>query len=74
MLGADDNRIGRLLAAGAPDEAILDDLVLAALSRRPTASEQSGFLAHVRKAGDRRKGWEDVAWAVVNSKEFLLRH
>jgi len=74
MLDDPDNRLGRLLAAGSADDAVLDDLVLAALGRAPTAAERAGFLAHVRHAGDRRKGWEDVAWAVVNSKEFLLRH
>src|SRR5262249_19201411 len=74
MLDAPDNRVGRLLGSGAPDDAILDELTLAALSRHPTASERAGFLAHVRKADDRRRAWEDVAWAVVNSKEFLLRH
>jgi hypothetical protein len=74
MLDATDNRVGRLLGSGAPDDAILDELTLAALSRHPTASERAGFLAHVRKADDRRRAWEDVAWAVVNSKEFLLRH
>jgi hypothetical protein len=74
MLEAPDNRIGRLLGSGASDDAILDELTLAALSRRPNASERAGFLAHVRQAKDRRRAWEDVAWAIVNSKEFLLRH
>ena len=69
-----ENRIGRLLGSGAADEAILDELYLAALSRYPTATEQAGALNHVRQAPDRRKAWEDVAWAVLNSKEFLLRH
>jgi hypothetical protein len=74
MLEAPDNRLGKLLDTGASDDAILDEMTLAALSRLPTASERSSLLGHVRKAGDRRKLWEDVAWAVVNSKEFLLRH
>jgi len=74
MLEGADNRVGRLLASGASDGVVLDELTLAALARTPTASERAGFLAHVRGAADRRKAWEDVAWAVVNSKEFLLRH
>jgi hypothetical protein len=73
-LEAGDNRVGRLLDSHATDEAILDELTLAALSREPTASERAGFLEFVRKTPDRRKAWEDVAWAIVNSKEFLLRH
>jgi hypothetical protein len=74
MLEAPDGRIGRALKTGASDEALLDELALASLSRRLTASEREGFLAHVRSASDRRRAWEDVAWAIVNSKEFLLRH
>ena len=73
MLGATDNRVGLLLASGATDDAILEELSLAALARRPTAAERVGFLAHVHKASDRRRAWEDVSWAVVNSKEFLFR-
>jgi hypothetical protein len=69
-----ENRIGRLLASRASDESILEELYLAALGREPTASESAGAIEHVRKAPDPRNGWEDVAWALLNSKEFLLRH
>lgn len=74
MLEAGENRIGRLLGGGASDEAILEELYLAALARRPSDREREGALVHVRTASDRRRAWEDVAWAIVNSKEFLLRH
>jgi len=68
-----DNRIGRHLAAGTADAAVLDELYLAALCRPPTPAEATRLLAYVRSASDRRAAWEDVLWAVVNSKEFLLR-
>ncbi len=74
LLEADDNRLGRLLSSGMTSESILEELTLAALGREPTASERAGFLGHVRDGKDRRKAWEDVAWALLNSKEFLLRH
>jgi hypothetical protein len=68
------NRIGRLLEAKADDASILSELYLAALGREPSESERQAMRAHVRDASDRWNAWEDVAWAVINSKEFLLRH
>ncbi|MFO0957730.1 MAG: DUF1553 domain-containing protein [Isosphaeraceae bacterium] len=68
------NRIGKALGAGTEDHRLLEDLYLASLSRFPTVDESEPLLNHVRSAGDRRKAWEDIAWALLNSKEFLLRH
>jgi hypothetical protein len=73
-LEAPENRIGRLLAAGTPGDSLLEELYLATLARLPGASERTRILEHVASATDRRRAWEDVAWALVNSKEFLLRH
>ncbi|MDX2035987.1 MAG: DUF1549 and DUF1553 domain-containing protein [Isosphaeraceae bacterium] len=73
MLEADDNRIGALLSSGRSDAAILEELTLAILTRYPTATEAERLLAHIARGGDRRKSWEDVAWALINSKAFLLR-
>jgi hypothetical protein len=68
------NRIGKLLAAKKTDKEIVADLFLTTLSRLPTENEESAMLGHVSAAADRRRAWEDVHWALINSKEFLFRH
>jgi hypothetical protein len=73
-LDAADNRLGRRLAAGAGDAELLEELYLAALCRKPNPAEQAALVAYLRRARDRRSAWEDVVWALLNSKEFLLRH
>jgi hypothetical protein len=72
-LKAEENRVGRLLKAEKSDAEILEELFLAALSREPTAKEREQFLAYVRSKPDRRAALEDWVWALINTKEFLLR-
>lgn len=73
LLSEPENRLGKLLAAGAGDAAILEEFFLAALCRRPTAREQEQAVAIVQRSKDRRAAWEDVIWATMNTKEFLVR-
>ena len=73
MLRDENNKLGKLLAATMNDAERLDELYLTALSRFPHTEEKAKLLAHVASAKDRRVAWEDVAWGLVNSKEFLLR-
>ena len=73
MVSDPNNRIGTLLAAGKSNREIVEELYLAALSRRPTANELARLTAFVGKAQERRAAVEDVVWGLVNSKEFLLR-
>ncbi|MEZ6014860.1 MAG: DUF1553 domain-containing protein [Planctomycetota bacterium] len=47
-------------------------LYLAALARPPSDRER-GLLA-ARLADDSLAAWEDVVWAVLNTKEFLFQH
>jgi hypothetical protein len=69
-----NNRLGKLLAKKAPNEQILNHIYLATLSRLPVEGEIKASLEHVAKGADKRKAWEDVQWALLNSKEFLFRH
>ena len=68
------NRVGRLLAAKTSDLEILTNLYLSTVSRPPTTADMKAALGYVAKNPDKRKAWEDVHWALLNSKEFLFRH
>jgi hypothetical protein len=73
LLSDPQNRLGRLLAAGKSDQEILEELCRAALCRVPTEAERRFAADYLANVPDRRKGLEDLAWGVLNSKEFLLR-
>jgi hypothetical protein len=68
-----DNRLGKLLAAAKSNRAVIEELYLATLCRPPSERELGAMLARVEQAPDRRGALEDVLWALLNSKEFLLR-
>jgi hypothetical protein len=65
-------RVGKLLASNKADDEIIEELFLASLSRRPTAPEIQA--AKELMAPDRKKGVENIEWALLNSAEFLLNH
>lgn len=49
------------------------DLYWSALSRKPSADELAAAKDHVKSSNSPRRGLEDVAWALLNSNEFLFR-
>lgn len=54
---------------------VVDGLYFAILSRPPTNEERSAVAAYTQSAGqDRRAAAIDLAWALINSAEFLYRH
>jgi len=68
------NRLTALLTSKKSEREVLEDLYFTALARAPESDEVAVALAHVAKAKDKRKGWEDVLWAILNTREFLFRH
>jgi hypothetical protein len=50
------------------------NLYLTILSRFPTEAEVQAAASHVQSAGNRRTALLDLAWALINSVEFLYRH
>jgi len=73
LLTAPNNRLGRLLAAGVSDAGIVDELYWAALTRPPSSGELERATNLLREAPDKRRALEDIAWALLNAKESVLR-
>lgn len=62
------------LLAETDDKRAVQNVVLQALSRFPSPDEEELFLGHLNGADDRRTGWIDIVWALVNSQEFRTNH
>jgi hypothetical protein len=62
------------ITGGKNDQEIVSLLYLTALSREPIEAEVQTSLRHIAANSDRTSALEDVAWAVINSKEFLFQH
>ena len=73
---ADGNgRAARLAGNSELDDAAkIKELNIWAFSREPTAEETQLALAHVQKAKDKKLAFEDIIWALMNTKEFLFNH
>ena len=70
----DSGRMARLAASPLDPAAIARDLYWVALSRDATPHEVEAANRHFATTPDRRQATEDLAWAIINSKEFLFRH
>jgi hypothetical protein len=68
-----ENRLGELIKSGATDAHVIDELYWTALTRPPTADERKVLAEHIAQSSDRRAALEDVMWALLNAKEFVLR-
>lgn len=62
-------RAAQLAATDMPVDKLIEELFLTALARLPREEEMAA--SRPAFASDRRRGAEDVLWALVNSKEFL---
>jgi hypothetical protein len=64
-----------MISAGGTPKEIAERLYLTILSRFPTDADVQTAEEHAKKGvTDARGAWIDLAWALVNSPEFLLRH
>ena len=74
-LTSDQGLAASLTVSSDPLEHKVAQLYLAALSRSPTADEVQTASAYVLSKPDAtRPAFEDLIWAILNSKEFLFNH
>lgn len=73
-IAASDGRVQRLVSSGVPDAQLVEELYLAALSRRPSKEELDEAGSLLRSSKSKSEGAEDLMWSLLNSREFLFNH
>jgi mono/diheme cytochrome c family protein len=73
LLTRKSNALGTLLGAEKDDAKVVDQLFWTALTRPPSAAELDRCTTLLAAGPDRRRAAEDLAWALLNSKEFVFR-
>jgi hypothetical protein len=64
-----------LLRGKITDEELVKELYLWSVARNPSAKELTVGLEHIKSYGDKRaEAAQDLMWALLNSKDFLLVH
>jgi len=75
MLAKGDNRLARLARSELSDRETIAELYWSALGRDPNAAELAAAEQLLLSAGeDRFPTLQDIAWALLNAKEFVFRH
>lgn len=67
-------RARQLAADPRPHAERVRGLYLLALAREPSPAELSLLLPRLTRTGDPRPAYEDLVWALINSREFLFNH
>jgi len=85
-LASANGAAAKLAADPRPEEEKIREIYLTAYSRLPDDSELGLAKAHISKARNgtdgkpmdpvaaKRQGYEDIVWAILNTKEFLFNH
>ncbi len=67
------NRLQRWIRDGKSNAEIVTELYWAALSRFPSSEEEKAALELLESSPQRFEALQDLAWAVMNAKEFVFR-
>jgi hypothetical protein len=73
-IAAPAGRVAKILEEVADDAKRIDELYLWTLSRPPTDEERQTCLQYVKDSPTPQRGYQDLMWGLLNTKEFLLNH
>ena len=73
LLKRKENTLGQLLKEKTTDEDRIERLYWGILTRAPSAAERASLIALLTGTKDKRLALEDLAWSLINAKEFVLR-
>jgi hypothetical protein len=73
LLTNPENRLKQLLSSQKSNREIIEELYWTALTRAPATTELVKAESYLEQAKDRRLALEDIAWGLLNAKEFVLR-
>ena len=71
---ASGDLVGKRLTEKKAPPAIIEELYVRCLSRKPTPQDVAKLDAALAAQPDKKKGLEDVFWALLNSREFMFNH
>ncbi|GAB4139452.1 MAG: DUF1553 domain-containing protein [Planctomycetaceae bacterium] len=69
-----NGRVAKLLKAKTSHEKIIEELYLATLCRKPSDKEQEVCRQFLKESPSPKECYEDILWALLNSKQFLFVH
>jgi hypothetical protein len=64
--------IAKSIAAGMPNDKLIETIYLSALCRKPSADEMTRAMEYFTTAGEPKAAAEDLMWALINSPGFLF--
>ncbi len=72
VLAEKGSRVQSLLESSKTDEQVIEELYLATLTRWPEPDEKKAILEAFDLKRDRKRGFQDLAWVLLNGIEFVL--
>ena len=74
-LTSSEGRISKLVKSDLPEPKLVNEIYLATYNRQPNAAELQTALRFFSSPGSTRQtAAEDLAWALINSAEFVFNH